>query len=305
LKIFLTGASGFVGSHLARLLVRAGHEVHALLRPGASVERIGDILDRLAVVEGDLKRQDEWFARIDRGRPEVWVHLAWIATPGVYLKSPENTEYVAASLQLAKRLAETGCRRFVAAGTCFEYAPSTTALSESAPTGPRTIYAASKLEFEVSIERLAASWGVHFVWPRLFYLYGPGEHEKRLVPVLIRSLLRNEIAKLASGDRVFDYLHVEDVAAGIWAAAQSDLRGPVNIASGRPVTLRDLAEEVERQIGVAGLLAFDAYASDPIDLAHVLGDNRRLLSTGWKPRYTLQEGIRQTIEWWKNRMRAN
>src|SRR5207244_7462658 len=107
--------------------------------------------------------------------------LAWYVEPGRYLHSPLNRDYVRASLALAK-----GCRRMIAAGTCFEYAPSDEPLRESSGTAPRTLYARCKLELFNALESL----DVETAWVRFFYQYGPLEDPRRLVPVVINSLLR-------------------------------------------------------------------------------------------------------------------
>ena len=157
---------------------------------------------------------------------------------------------------------------------------------------------------QITLDRFAIVSDIQFVWPRLFYLYGPSEDKRRLVPTLIRSLLAGEPVKLTSKDKVRDYLHVEDVASALWHTAKSDLTGPVNIGSGQPVTLGDLAQKISKITGSSGALQFDALPNDPSDPAHVVADNRRLLQTAWKPKYTLDEGLRNTIDWWKGRTRS-
>lgn len=301
MKIFLTGVTGFVGSHLARLILQQRHEVHALIRSKESRERIGDIASRLRIIDGDLFESELWIRSIEKIKPEMAVHLAWITTPGVYLKSPENLDLVDGSLRLAKSLADAGCKTIAAVGTCFEYDTDHSTLAETTPTRPKTLYAASKLALETVLEQFAKTAGIRFLWPRLFYLYGPWEDKRRLVPTLIRSHLSGQSVKLTSGEKVRDYLHVEDVASAIWAAAKSDLAGPVNVGSGRPVTLRELAEKISELTKTPGLLKFDAMPDDPSDPKHILADNRRLLQTGWKPKHTLEQGLRKTIEWWKGR----
>ncbi len=141
-------------------------------------------------------------------------------------------------------------------------------------------------------------------WPRLFYLYGPGENERRMVPAIIRSLLTSSSVKLTSGAKVRDYLHVEDVVSAIWKAGTGDIQGPVNIASGQPVTLKDMVYQVADILGKSKSVVFETMPDDPMDPKHVVGNNGLLLKTGWKPKYTLESGLRQTIDWWKARMRA-
>ena len=119
------------------------------------------------------------------------------------------------------------------------------------------------------------------------------------IPTLIRSFRRGEPVRMTSGDKVRDYLHVSDVASAVCAASLGGLAGAVNIGSGRPVTLREMTDKIAAMLGAANSARFDALPDDPADPAYVLADNRRLMACGWKPRYTLEAGLEQTVEWWK------
>jgi nucleoside-diphosphate-sugar epimerase len=294
-KVLVTGAAGFIGSHIARQLVREGHEVHALVRPQTDLWRIEDILDSLRVVQGDLL--DPSFI-LHSPSFEACIHLAWYVEPGKYLHSPLNKDWVEASLRLARHLKDTGCRRFLAAGTCFEYATSKPPQSESTPTTPSTVYVQSKLE----LFRALQSIGMDFAWVRFFYQYGPYEDPRRLMPVIINLLRRGEEAKLVPGDRIRDYLHIEDVASAVCAVAQSQLTGPVNIGSGVLVTVRDIALKIGELLDRVDLIKLGALPWSPTEPMHLLADNTKLREgTGWKPRYDLEAGLRQTVEWWKSR----
>lgn len=301
MKVFLTGAAGFVGSHVARLLVGRGCEIHALIRPGTSRERIKDIESSLNIIEGDLTSQSLWFAALKKARPQMCIHLAWIATPGVYLKSLENLELVGSTLRLARSLSDIGCKKLAGVGTCFEYDTAAGVLSESSPTRPRTLYAASKVALQSILDQFSKLTDMPVVWPRLFYIYGPGENERRLVPTLIRSCLQGVPVELSSADKVLDYLHVEDTASAIWAAASSDLTGPVNIGSGQAVTLLELSEKISHLTGTSGLFRFGAKSDEPDDPHKVLSDNRRLRDIGWTPKYSLDDGLQNVIDWWRRK----
>lgn len=295
MKVLVTGAAGFIGSHIARQLVREGHEVHALVRPQTDLWRIEDIRDSLRVVQGDLL--DPSFI-LHSPSFEACIHLAWYVEPGKYLHSPLNKDWVEASLRLARHLKDTGCRRFLAAGTCFEYATSKPPQSESTPTTPSTVYVQSKLE----LFRALQSIGMDFAWVRFFYQYGPYEDPRRLMPVIINLLRRGEEAKLVPGDRIRDYLHIEDVASAVCAVAQSQLTGPVNIGSGVLVTVRDIALKIGELLDRVDLIKLGALPWSPTEPMHLLADNTKLREgTGWKPRYDLEAGLRQTVEWWKSR----
>ena len=138
MRVLITGASGFLGSHVARLLVQEGNEVFALVRRESDLWRLRDVQDALHLVYGDVLDGEQMAAIVQQVRPELCLHLAWYAEPGVYLSSPLNIRYIGASLNLAMQLAEAGCRRLVVAGTCAEYDADYGYLSESSPTRPVT-----------------------------------------------------------------------------------------------------------------------------------------------------------------------
>lgn len=172
----MTGVGGFVGSHVARLLVREGCEVHALVRVTSDLWRVEDIRSHLQFVTGDLREAATLDALAER-RPEVCLHLGWVATPGTYLRAPENIDLTASTLRLATRLAEAGCKRFVGVGTCFEYDTDAGYLSEGTRLAPAFPYSAAKAGAYLALQCLPEPISV--AWARLFYLYGPYENEGR------------------------------------------------------------------------------------------------------------------------------
>lgn len=300
MKILLTGAAGFIGSHVARLLVQTDCEVYALVRESSDLWRIKDITSRLHLVRADLAAHDNVKAELAKIRPDICLHLAWYVVPGRYQTAYENMNLLTDSLHLASQLASLDCKRFVGVGTCFEYDIGSDYLSEISPVKPRTLYAASKLALYTVLEQLGKLTGMEVAWPRLFYLYGPFEPEQRLVPSVITSLLRNQVAKVTKGEQVRDSLHVEDIATAIWAVAQSNLTDPVNIGSGKPVTVREVIQEVAEIMDKPGLIEYGGLPYDPSDPMFVCADSHHLTeNTDWVPKYDLEQGLRQTIEWWK------
>ncbi len=295
MKILLTGATGFIGSHVARALVAAGHEVHAVVLPNDDTWRIRDILSSLVTIRGDLL--DSSFNPPSLSF-DCCIHLAWYVETGKYLESPENRKWVEASIRFARVLQDAGCRRFVAAGTCFEYATSDEPLRELSPTGQRTLYAQSKLELFNALQSLE----MEIAWVRFFYQYGPHEDPRRLVPVVINALLRKQEAKLVQGDRRRDFLHIEDVASAVAAVAEGKLTGAVNIGSGVPTTVAEIGMKIGELLGKPELVKLGALPYSPTEPMHIVSDNTKLKSTGWKLRYRLDEGLRQTVKWWQARL---
>jgi nucleoside-diphosphate-sugar epimerase len=299
MKVLLTGATGFVGSHVARLLVQQGCEVHALVREGSDARRIADIGSRLILVRGDVCSTDP--ARLARQvNPELCIHAAWYAKPGEYLRSQENVALQHATLRLALALAENGCRRFLGVGTCFEYDTAQGYLSETSRIGPNHLYSACKAGTALALQEIGRLTTMSVVWARLFYLYGPHEDNQRLVPSVMRALIEGRTAKVTPGAQVRDFLHVEDVAAALWAVAKSSATGAVNIGSGTPVTVRDVVGCIGDILGRRELVELGAIPYGQGDPMFVCANNTRLVhECGWSQRFQLGEGLRHTVAWWR------
>jgi len=289
----LTGATGFVGRHSLAALTRAGHEVHAVAR------RRGPDQPGVIWHEADLLAGCEVVFDVE---PESLLHLAWYAEHGKFWSSPENVRWVEASLALMRALVAVGGRRLVMAGTCAEYAWSRAVYSEGAPERPATLYGAAKHGLHVIAAALAEQTGLSLAWGRLFFLYGPFEAPERFVPSIVLPLLRGERAPMTEGSQRRDFLHVADAGAAFAALIDSSLTGAVNIASGVGVTLRELAVLIARQAGSPELLDVGAMPLREGEPRSIVAEVNRLHGElGWVPRIALEDGVKETVEWWRSR----
>ncbi|GMR24065.1 MAG: NAD(P)-dependent oxidoreductase [Acidobacteriota bacterium] len=303
MRVLLTGASGFIGSHVAELALSEGHEVMALVRRGSSLHRLEGIRDRLRLLEGDLLDAAALEAPLRASVPEVCLHLAWYAKPGQYLRAHENLDCLKGSLTFMHILHQIGCQRLVIAGTSLEYESSTSAVAETSPIHPTTLYAAAKH----SLFLAASTFDVHGEWSvasaRIFCVYGPWEDPRRLVPGVISNLLAGEICELSHGEQIRDYSHVEDVASALWAIAKSSAVGPINIGSSRPVTVAAIAEQIGEILGRLELLDFGARPLSPGDPPFLVANTDRLGNElGWQPRYDLASGLAHVVNWCRSQI---
>ena len=291
MRVLVTGANGFIGSRVASALSARGTETYALVRDKLRANRLS-ALPNVRVVVADVHDSASMAALVATVAPSVTIHCAWYAEPGKYLAAVENVTHVASTLSLAHTLAAAGCRRFVGLGTCFEYDTDLGWLSESSMCRPRHLYSAAKLATWLMLEQLAASTAMTVAWARLFYQYGPDEDERRLVPYVVSALLDGRPAEVSKGEQIRDYLHVDDVANAVVAVAESELGGPVNIGSGRPVSVRTLVETIARVVGRPDLVKFGARLEAPSDPAFVCANTHVLRDgTSWRARHDLEEGI--------------
>jgi nucleoside-diphosphate-sugar epimerase len=291
----VTGATGFIGRETLSRLADRGYEVHAVARsePSSGSEAFWHAADLLE--PGAAERL------LRSVRPSHLLHLAWFATPGEFWSSPENDRWVEASTTLFREFAAVGGERIVVAGTCAEYDWSSGVCVEGkTPLQPATPYGRSKHLLHERTEQLASEVDITAAWGRIFFVYGPHEHPNRLVASVIGSLLRGTEARCSHGLQVRDFLHVSDVADAFVALLDAEAVGPVNIASGSGTRVRDLVELVAAAIGRQDLLRFGAVPAPPGDPEVLVADVHRLRAElAWAPRFSLEEGVTQTVEWWR------
>jgi dTDP-6-deoxy-L-talose 4-dehydrogenase (NAD+) len=269
--VLLTGATGFVGRQVLRALAERGARVRAVVRDGKQ--------NRLATMDGvetvvttpDLFAENaDWWADVCKGIDTV-IHVAWYAEPGKYLQSAKNLECLIGTLQMAKGAARAKVKRFIGIGTCFEYDLTGGMLSVDTPLRPLTPYAGAKAAAFMALSQWLPQQHVEFAWCRLFYLYGEGEDERRLVPYLRSKIAAGEPAELTSGSQIRDFLDVREAGRMIAETGLGGEQGPVNICSGIRITVRQLAEQIANEYGRRDLLRFGARPDNLVDPPCVVG----------------------------------
>jgi nucleoside-diphosphate-sugar epimerase len=291
MRILVTGASGFIGSASCRLALSHGHEIAGLMLPTETPPAQVPASDRMLWLKGTLA--DLPWQAIERFRPEVCVHFAWIATPGVYLESPENESYLRWSLDLVHRLHGLGTDYIVGAGTCIEYQITNAPLSEThTPVAPTTLYARCKNALRERLEAEAHRDGWHFCWGRVFYPYGVGEHPARLCSSLIQKLRRGEKLVLKTPHSTKDYIYIEDLAAAILLTVEQRFTGTINWGTGLGVSVRQIADAIAAMLGRPELVE-EVSPAEKDPLGFVVADATRLKGLGWRQQFTLEQGLKE------------
>ena len=305
-RVLVSGAGGFIGRWSVPALLGLGYEVHAVLSGNAGRDSPQQ-LQGANIHFADLLNDSSIDALMSETRPTHLLHFAWIATPGLYWQSAENFRWAAASEHLLRRFVSHGGSRVLMAGSCAEYDWSRVEvcdelLSPLADDGaaPMSPYAACKIGLQRTLADIGRREHLSTAWGRIFFQFGPFEHPDRLVPFVISRLLQGRAAPCSHGRQIRSYLHVADVGAAFAAVLDSALAGPVNIGSDEPVVLADLIERIAGQTGRQDLVQLGARPAAVHEPPVLLPDVRRLrLEAQWRPRFTLDAALSDTVEWWR------
>ncbi|WP_420100952.1 NAD-dependent epimerase/dehydratase family protein [Bosea sp. (in: a-proteobacteria)] len=296
-RILVTGATGFLGRPACLSLRERGFEVHGVAR----TQPAGRWLDDVILHRADLLDTAGHAGLIEAVRPSHLLHLAWVVTPGRFWTDLGNLDWVTATLSLTRIFAENGGRRVVHVGSCAEYDWSHALLREGeTPLLPHTLYGAAKLGLSTIVAELARQVGLSAAWGRMFFLYGPGEARRRLVSDVCASLLANEPIDCTLGTQLRDFMHVDDAAAALAALVDCDWNGPVNIASGETIAVREIVATLGSLAGRPELLRIGARPTnegEPACLAAATEILREKID--FSPGFRLEEGLANTLDWWR------
>lgn len=291
--VLITGATGFIGRHCLPAALKAGFEVHAV----SSRKRPGNAQAEVVWHEADLLDPDAVERTVGRVKPSHLLHLAWITKPGIFWTSEENLRWLASGIALFHSFYEHGGERALGVGTCAEYARTEEDCKEATtPLRPDTVYGRCKLAMSLALDAAAAVSGRSAAWARLFFPYGPGEPPDRLIPSVIRGVLKGEKVECTHGHQVRDFIFVDDVADALVKMLVSSATGAFNVGSGRALSLRDVVSVIGARLGGAELVRFGARPAPAGDPERVVADVTRARNElGWQPSYSIEAGIDRAI----------
>lgn len=298
-KILITGASGFIGSHLLRRLYREGTEVHALSRTKHSSDD-----NRLYWWQVDLAETEAVWKLVRTIKPDVVFHLAShnVGARDLDLVMLTFRSNLISTVNLFTAISEIGCRRVVLASSMEEPALGD---AHAIPSSP---YAAAKWASSAYARMFYALYQLPVVILRIFMVYGPAEwHLRKIVPYVILSLLRGEAPQVTSGARQVDWVYVEDVVEALLAATRAPgVEGrTIDIGSGELVSIRALVEHLVPLINPQIQPLFGALPDRPLEQIRVANTADAAALMGWEPATSLEEGLKRTVDWYEEHLRAN
>ena len=307
MPVLVTGAGGFIGSHLAERLVELGAKVRALVRYRSNGS--WGWLDRsplkgdLDVVAGDITDRDA-VAHAMQDAQVVFHLAAFIAIPYSY-QTPESfvRANVQGTLTMLQAARAQGVARFIHTSTSEVYGTARyVPIDEQHPLRAQSPYAASKVAADKFVESFGLSFGLPVVTVRPFNTFGPRQSARAIVPTIITQCLTDTTVRLGSLTPKRDLTYVSDTVEGFIRAAisQEAVGRTINLGSGQEVAIGDLAHRVAELAGQRVQVEQDALRMRPKDseVERLLADNRLAHTLlGWQPTVSLDEGLRLTIEW--------
>lgn len=297
-SVLVTGARGFVGRQATAALLARGLTVHAVTSKDETAQWPGVVWHRANLLAAEERRK-----LVETAAASHLLHLAWYVEHGKFWTAPENELWIEASIDLLRRFAKEGGERAVLAGTCAEYnwnLKEPRRLREDDSCAPATPYGKAKLALFKAASDFSSAAGISLAWARFFFMFGPHEDERRLVPIIARGLLENRKIPLSSGHQIRDFLDTRDIGEALaLLLLAKEVTGPVNVASGRAVSIREIARLLAR-LGNRdeALLEFGKLPGGDSEPPMIVADTERLeQELGFLPTHTLEQRLAECLAW--------
>lgn len=306
-RVLITGAAGFIGSHLTQRLIQEGFEVGILKREKSNIWRIKALLDKIVAYDVDLRDTQEVSKAVSHFRPDVIFHLA---TYYAVEHEPQELSLmvdtnVLGTVNLLEASKESVVKLFVNTSSCFVYKESENKLRENADLSPLNLYALTKIQVEQACSFYAEKYGLRTITFRLFPPYGPADHERRLIPYVIKSLLDGERLKLTTGMQRWDFVYVDDIVDAYFKLLSvSDLPQKhelFNIGTGNAVSVREVVSQIKEIVGAELEPDWGAIPHRKNEVWFICADISKTENfLGWQPKIQiLDEGLEFTVKWYK------
>ena len=301
-KAIITGPTGAVGNALIRELLEHNYIVTAICRPNS--KRIESIkrCQKVEIVECDLCNLKELLEKLDHDY-DVFYHLAWDGTFGdsrqdVSLQL-KNVEHTIDAVRLAKNI---GCKTFVGVGSQSEYGPYEGVLEPNTPCNPNNGYGIGKMAASLFSRIECNKLGIKHIWCRIISLYGPYDGEHTLVMSAIKSFIDNEKIKFTKGEQIWDYIYSKDAARAFRLVGEKGKNNSIYcIGTGRTKKLKEYITIIRDLINPNIDITFGELDYYPNQAMHLEAGIANLIEdTGFIPRYSFEEGMAETIDWFKN-----
>jgi nucleoside-diphosphate-sugar epimerase len=295
-RILVTGASGFIGSHLCRKLNKLDSEVH-----GVSRQNPKNFDDFIHWWQGDVSDSRFTDELVKKLKPQFIFHLASyvVGLRDLSAVRPTFLSNLLSSINILISGTDIGCERIILVGSQEEPDKGSTHAIPSSP------YAAAKWSASAYARMFHALYKTPVTIARLFMVYGPGQRDiKKLIPYVTLSLLNGQAPELTSGQRLVDWIYVKDVVNGLLKIAQSqNIDGHTfDLGSGALVSIREIVHQLVRIINPDIKPLFGHIPDRPLEQVIVASIKNTYNTIGWKPETPIEKGLDITVNWFRKQL---
>lgn len=299
MKVFVTGATGFIGSYLVKLLIDEGYDLLCLKRDSSELFRFEDYKNPIKWIN----TSDDWHQTLKEFQPEAIINLAWDGVSSadrvIWQKQVPNINFQQELLNLS---VECGVKKFIGIGSQSEYGDFEGVIDETFPVNPKTAYAASKLACQNLLKCFCEINHIEWYWFREFPLFGPYETDRWLIPSLIKAMCTKDSMDLTPGEQLLPYLFVGECAKALVSPLKTgDKSGIYNVCADNPQPLKELVTMIKNKVNPDFKLNFGAlpyrYGQSMFMGSHTekLAQNLYTLDTS-----SFEEHINDTIKYYIN-----
>lgn len=290
--ILVTGAGGFIGKFVVHEFLNRNDHVIVVVRNKNSYQK----LQKESVLEADLSNLDieELKSSIGMEQIEACIHLAWEGIPDYsYQVSKKNLMMGMNVLELCRQLK---IAHVVMSGSCWEYANPSGAVAEQAPLTVHNGFTAAKNALRSMCEAFCKENHMHYHWLRFFYVYGPGQKEKSLIPMIVKSMKEGNLPKLSGAYNRNDFIFVEDVAKAVAKTVEVNPKESIlNVGTGTGTCVLDIVKKIGESLNFpVDAEEFQRNAAPASFWADQTVSKQALL---WQPEYSIEQGIEEYLLW--------
>lgn len=307
--IFLTGATGFIGSHLLKRLIKEGCKVHISIRPDSSLWRIEEFKNDFTSHKIDLTDFEAIRSLINQIKPDIIFNLA---AYGVDYRQQDIYQAIdiniIASVNLFEAFLVNNGHRFIHTGTCLEYGHKNVPASESDVLIPTGIYGATKTSSVHILSSMTNSMDSgKLIILRPFGVFGEYEGIHKFIPQVIDKLTNENPVQMTLGEQIRDYIYIDDLIDAYILASTVPLKNKIeiiNIGSGKGIAMKYLALMISNHLDVSDeLLQFGAIPYRPDEMMYLVANvNKAKSLLGWEPKVSIEKGLEYTIKWYSQNL---
>ena len=299
-RVVITGGSGPVGLALIRKLLKENKEVLLLQRETSDRAKYLPDDERICVQYCSLENLKYYRPEKLDKKYDVFFHLGWTNTKrdgrNDFQKQEDNISY---SLEAVRVAQELGCHTFIGAGSQAEYGRCSEILTDETVCKPETAYGIIKHAACYATRSLCDKYGIRHIWPRILSAYGIYDNENSMLISNILRALKNQTLEFTKGEQIWDFIYLDDVANALYLMALYGVNHAIYpVASGAARPLKEYIDIIGQNANKNVTIGYGDIPYGPLQVMYLCADITALREdTGFEPRYSFEDGIKETIEW--------